>query len=79
MLGFKKVFDTNFAADLTIVEEANELIERIKNKGVLPMTTSCCPGWIKYLEEYYPEFIPNVSTCKSSSADDGFSCKNLFC
>lgn len=64
-LGFDKVFDTNFAADLTIMEEANEFIDRVKNKGVLPMITSCSPGWIKYCEHYYPEFIPNLSTCKS--------------
>ncbi|MGC8758236.1 MAG: NADH-dependent [FeFe] hydrogenase, group A6, partial [Caldisericaceae bacterium] len=78
MLGFKKVFDTNFTADLTIVEEANELIERIKNKGILPMTTSCCPGWIKYLEEYYPEFIPNVSSCKSPQQMMGALIKTYF-
>jgi NADH-quinone oxidoreductase subunit G/NADP-reducing hydrogenase subunit HndD len=77
-LGFKKVFDTNFTADLTIVEEANELIERIKNKGVLPMTTSCCPGWVKYLEEYYPELIPNVSTCKSPQGMMGAMVKTYF-
>ncbi len=78
MLGFKKIFDTNFSADLTIVEEANELIERVKNGGVLPMTTSCCPGWIKYVEEYYPEFIPNVSTCKSPQQMIGAVIKTYF-
>jgi len=78
LLGFKKVFDTNFTADLTIVEEANELIERIKNNGVLPMMTSCCPAWIKYLEEYYPEFIPNVSTCKSPQQMIGAVIKTYF-
>ncbi|MGB9695453.1 MAG: NADH-dependent [FeFe] hydrogenase, group A6 [Caldisericaceae bacterium] len=78
MLGFKKVFDTNFGADLTIVEEANELIERIRNDGPLPMTTSCCPAWVKYLEEYYPEFIPNVSTCKSPQQMMGAVIKTYF-
>ena len=57
-LGFDRVFDTDFAADLTIMEEANEFIERVKNGGVLPMITSCSPGWIKYCEHYYPELIP---------------------
>ncbi|MGC8789001.1 MAG: NADH-dependent [FeFe] hydrogenase, group A6 [Caldisericum sp.] len=78
LLGFKQIFDTNFTADLTIVEEAHELIERVKNNGVLPMTTSCCPGWIKYLEEYYPEFIPNVSTCKSPQQMMGAIIKSYF-
>ena len=64
-LGFDKVFDTDFSADLTIMEEANELLERIKNGGTLPMITSCSPGWIKYCEHYYPEMIPNLSSCKS--------------
>ncbi|GAA0743237.1 NADH-dependent [FeFe] hydrogenase, group A6 [Clostridium oceanicum] len=64
-LGFDKVFDTNFAADLTIMEEANELIYRIKNDGVLPMMTSCCPGWINFVEKNAPDLIPNLSTCKS--------------
>jgi len=64
-LGFDKVFDTNFSADLTIMEEATELLERIKNGGTLPLITSCSPGWIKYCEHYYPEMIPNLSSCKS--------------
>ncbi len=64
-IGFDKVFDTNFSADLTIMEEANELVERIQNGGVLPMITSCSPGWVKYCEHYFPEMIPNLSTCKS--------------
>ncbi|WP_457569985.1 NADH-dependent [FeFe] hydrogenase, group A6 [Desulfurobacterium sp.] len=67
-LGFDRVYDVNFGADLTIVEEANELIERIKNGGVLPMATSCCPGWVNFVEKFYPEFIPNLSTCKSPQA-----------
>lgn len=78
MLGFKKVFDTNFTADLTIIEESHELIERVKNNGTFPMTTSCCPAWIKYLEEYYPEFIPNVSTCKSPQQMMGAIVKSYF-
>lgn len=64
-LGFYRVFDTNFAADLTIMEEASELLKRIKNNGVLPQITSCSPGWINYLEYYYPELEKHVSTCKS--------------
>ncbi len=64
-LGFDRVFDTNFAADLTIMEEGSELIKRIKEGGTLPMITSCSPGWIKFAEHFYPEFIPNLSTCKS--------------
>ncbi|MCI8496750.1 MAG: ferredoxin [Clostridiales bacterium] len=64
-IGFDKVFDTDLAADMTIVEEANELVERIKTGGTLPMITSCSPGWIKYCEHYYPELIPHLSSCKS--------------
>ena len=64
-LGVDKVFNMNVAADLTIMEEANELVERIKGAGKLPMFTSCCPGWVKFVEHYYPEIIPNISTCKS--------------
>ncbi|MBQ5825118.1 MAG: iron hydrogenase small subunit [Clostridia bacterium] len=64
-LGFDKVFDTDFAADLTIMEEGYELLDRIKNGGTLPMITSCSPGWIKYCEHYYPNNLNNLSTCKS--------------
>jgi len=64
-LGFDKVFDTNIGADLTIVEEANEFVERVKEGGILPMITSCSPGWVKYCEHYYPDQIPHLSTCKS--------------
>ena len=64
-LGFDKVFDTDFGADLTIMEEGTELLNRIKNNGVLPMITSCSPGWITYCEKFFPEFIPNLSSCKS--------------
>ena len=64
-LGFKKVFDTNFAADLTIMEEANELLDRVKNGGVLPMITSCSPGWVNFAEYYYPDQLDHLSSCKS--------------
>jgi len=64
-LGFDRVFDTAFGADLTIMEEASELVHRITNGGVLPMMTSCSPGWIKFVEQFFPEFIPNLSSCKS--------------
>jgi NADH-quinone oxidoreductase subunit G/NADP-reducing hydrogenase subunit HndD len=64
-VGFKRVFDTSFAADLTIWEEASELVERLHAGLPLPMLTSCSPGWISFVETFYPEFIPNLSTCKS--------------
>ena len=64
-LGFDGVYDMNLTADLTVMEEGNELIERIHNNGKLPMITSCSPGWVKYCELYFPEFIPNLSSCKS--------------
>ncbi len=64
-LGFKKVFDTNFGADLTIMEEATELLGRVKNGGVLPMITSCSPGWINYAEYYYGDLLNHLSSCKS--------------
>ena len=64
-LGFNAVFDTDLAADMTIVEEANELVERLKKGGTLPMITSCSPGWVNYCEHYYPEFVENLSSCKS--------------
>ncbi len=65
MLGFSKVFDINFAADLTIMEEGHEFLDRLNNNGVLPMITSCSPGWVNYLERYFPNMIPNLSSCKS--------------
>ncbi|HHV09490.1 MAG TPA: 2Fe-2S iron-sulfur cluster binding domain-containing protein [Clostridiales bacterium] len=77
-LGFEKVFDTDFSADLTIMEEANELIDRISNGGVLPMITSCSPGWIKYCEHYYPDMIPNLSTCKSPQQMFGAITKTYY-
>lgn len=64
-LGFDKVFDTKFSADLCIAEEANEFIDRIQNDGVLPLITSCCPGWVKYAEHFYPDMLDNISSCKS--------------
>lgn len=64
-LGFDRVFDTNTGADFTIMEEANEFIERFTNGGVLPMITSCSPGWVKYIEMNYPELLPHLSSCKS--------------
>jgi iron-only hydrogenase group A len=77
-LGFKKVFDTNFAADLTIMEEAAELINRIKNNGPLPMFTSCCPGWVKFAESNYPEILPHISSCKSPHEMEGAVLKTYY-
>ena len=77
-LGFDKVFDTDFGADLTIMEEATELLSRIKNGGVLPMFTSCSPGWIKYVEHNFPELIPNLSTCKSPMQMEGAIIKSYY-
>ena len=77
-LGFDKVFDTDFGADLTIMEEATELLSRIKNGGVLPMFTSCSPGWVKYLEHNFPEMLPNMSTCKSPMQMEGAIIKTYY-
>ena len=78
-LGFKYVLDTNFAADLTICEEATELIERITKKNKpLPQFTSCCPAWIKFAETFYPEILPNISTCKSPIGMQGAIIKTYF-
>lgn len=77
-LGFDRVFDTAFAADLTVMEEASELVERIRTGGRLPMMTSCSPGWIKYVEEFYPDFIENLSTCKSPQQMLGAVIKSYF-
>ena len=77
-LGFDKVFDTNFGADITIMEEANELLDRIKNGGVLPMVTSCSPGWIKYCEHYYPTELAHLSTCKSPQQMQGAVIKTYY-
>ncbi len=77
-LGFDKVFDTDFAADVTIVEEANELVERINNKGTLPMITSCSPGWVRFAENYYPDLLSNLSTCKSPQQIAGAIIKTYY-
>ena len=77
-LGFKYVFDTNFSADLTIMEEGSELLERIKNGGKLPMFTSCCPGWIDYCEKKFHDMLPHLSTCKSPQAMQGAMTKTYF-
>lgn len=77
-LGFDKVFDTDLAADMTIVEEAHEFVERVQNGGVLPMITSCSPGWIKYCEHYHPDMLPNLSTCKSPQQMFGATCKTWY-
>ena len=78
-LGFKKVFDTNFAADLTIMEEATELLDRIQNGGKLPMITSCSPGWVNYAEYNYGELLPHLSSCKSPHQMFGAILKSYYC
>ncbi|MHC1690527.1 MAG: NADH-dependent [FeFe] hydrogenase, group A6 [Bacteroidales bacterium] len=77
-LGFSKVFDTDFAADLTIMEEGFELIDRIKNKGTLPMITSCSPGWIKFIEHFFPKSLDHLSTCKSPQQMFGAVAKTYY-
>ncbi|MBP7839329.1 MAG: [FeFe] hydrogenase, group A [Bacteroidales bacterium] len=77
-LGFSKVFDTNFTADLTIIEEGNELISRIQNNGTLPMITSCSPGWIKFIEHFFPKSLPHLSTCKSPQQMFGAIAKTYY-
>ena len=77
-LGFEKVFDTDFAADLTIMEEAHEFLERVKNGGVLPMITSCSPGWVKYCEHYFPDMTENLSSCKSPQQMFGATLKTYY-
>ncbi len=77
-LGFDKVFDTNFGADLTILEEAHEFIDRVQNGGVLPMITSCSPGWIKYCEHYFPDMTENLSSCKSPQQMFGAIVKSYY-
>ena len=77
-LGFDKVFDTDFGADLTIVEEANEFLGRVQNGGMLPMITSCSPGWIKYCEHYYPDMLDHLSTCKSPQQMSGAIIKTWY-
>ena len=77
-LGFDKVFDTDFTADLTILEEGNELLQRLKNGGALPMITSCSPGWIKFIEHNYPEQLEHLSTCKSPQQMFGALAKTYY-
>ena len=77
-LGFDAVFDTDFSADLTIWEEANELVGRLTNGGVLPMITSCSPGWIKFIEHYYPHLLEHLSTCKSPQQMLGALVKSYY-
>ena len=77
-LGFDRVFDTGFTADLTIMEEGSELVHRLTNGGRLPMLTSCSPGWIKFVETQYPDFIGNLSTCKSPQQMMGAIIKSYF-
>jgi NADH-quinone oxidoreductase subunit G/NADP-reducing hydrogenase subunit HndD len=78
LLGFDRVFDTNFTADLTIIEEGYELIDRVTNGGVLPQLTSCSPGWIKFIEHFYPSLLPNLSSCKSPQQMFGAVAKTYF-
>lgn len=77
-LGYDKVFDVDMAADVTIMEEGTELLDRLKNGGKLPLITSCSPGWIKFCETYYPEFIPNLSSCKSPQQMFGALVKSYY-
>ncbi len=77
-LGFKKVFDTQFTADLTIVEEAHELVQRLTNKGALPMITSCSPGWTKFAEHFFPDALAHLSTCKSPQQMFGALAKTYY-
>lgn len=77
-IGFDKVFDTNFSADLTIMEEAHEFLDRVQNGGVLPMITSCSPGWIKYCEHYFPDMTEHLSSCKSPQQMFGAIAKSYY-
>lgn len=77
-IGFDSVFDTNFAADLTIMEEGTELIKRLNSGKNLPLMTSCCPGWVKFVEHYYPEMLDNISTCKSPHEMEGALIKSYY-
>lgn len=78
-IGFDKVFNMDVTADLTIIEEAHELVDRVSNGGILPMFTSCCPGWVKFAEHNYPEMLPNISTCKSPQQMFGSLLKSYYC
>ncbi len=77
-MGFDGVFDVDTAADFTIIEEGNEFLQRIQNGGVLPLITSCSPGWIRYAEQYYPDFLPNISSCKSPQGMFGGLMKTYY-
>jgi NADH-quinone oxidoreductase subunit G len=77
-IGFNQVYDTCYGADLTVIEEGNEFLARKKNGGKLPMFTSCCPGWVKYAEQYFPELLPNLSTCRSPQGMFGSLVKKLL-
>lgn len=77
-LGFDKVYDTSFAADFTVIEEGREFLERFKKGERLPQFTSCCPAWVKYAEQYYPDYLNNLSTCKSPQQMFGSLCKELL-
>lgn len=77
-LGFDKVFDTNTGADFTIMEEANEFIERVKDGGILPMATSCCPAWVRYVEMNYPNELKHLSSCKSPHQMFGAIIKSYY-
>lgn len=77
-LGFDRIYDTDFTADLTIIEEGHELLHRVKNGGTLPMMTSCCPGWINYAEQQHPEMLDHLSTCKSPQQMFGALAKTYY-
>lgn len=77
-MGFDKVFDTDFSADLTIMEEAHEFLNRVQNGGVLPLITSCSPGWVKYCEHYFPDLLDHLSSCKSPQQMFGAVTKTYF-
>jgi len=78
-LGVDEVYNMDVTADLTIMEEGTEFIDRVQNGGTLPLLTSCCPGWVKFVEHYYPEFIPNLSSCKSPQQMFGAILKSYYC
>lgn len=77
-LGFNQIYDTSFAADLTVIEEGTEFLERKSKGGTLPMFTSCCPGWVKYAEQFFPELLPNLSSCRSPQAMFGSLVKAML-
>jgi NADH-quinone oxidoreductase subunit G len=76
MMGFNKIYDTSFAADVTVIEEGNEFLARLEKGEKLPQFTSCCPAWVKFAEQYYPELLPNISTCRSPQQMFGSLCKD---